>query len=290
VSRLAAAFLALSVLAACASSTDDAPPVASVSVAVSPQQAAIGSPVEVTYRFEAVAGAVLPHDAQVVFVHAVDASGRLLWTDDHPPPLPVDRWQAGPPLAYTRTMFVPRIAASGAIELRVGIYNPATGLRLKLTGGSKDDARAYSGATLDVRPDPTAVFVAYTEGWHNPESSEAMGRDWRWSKKSGRLAFRNPKQAADLWLQLDQPVAGVATPQQVQVMVGGMALDTFALDGQAITVHRTQLTPDVLGTGDTVELDLVPTQFFVPADVPSLKNTDRRELGVRVFNAHISLR
>jgi hypothetical protein len=290
VSRLAAALLALAVSVSCASSADNAPAVASVSVALSPSQASIGSPVEMQYRLEALPGAAMPHEPQVVFVHAVDASGRLLWTDDHHPLVPVDRWQTGTPVEYSRTMFVPRVAVSGPVELRVGVYNPTTGARLKLSNGSADDARTYPAATLNVRPDPEAVFVAYTEGWHNPESSDAMGRDWRWSKKLGRLAFRNPRRAAELWLEVDQPVAGATPPQQLQVVVGGTVLDTFSLDGQSITIHRTRLTPDVLGGGDTVDLDLVPARSFVPADIPSLKNTDRRELGVRVFNAYIALR
>jgi hypothetical protein len=45
-----------------------------------------------------------------------------------------------------------------------------------------------------------------------------------------------------------------------------------------------------MGGGDTVELEIVPSATFVPADIRALKSGDRRTLGVRVFNAHLALR
>jgi hypothetical protein len=270
----------------CAAPGDDAPAVASVAVSLAPDQAAIGTPIEVRYRFEALSGVAMPAGPHTVFVHAVDASGRMLWTDDHEPPVPTERWQAGTPVEYTRTMFVPRVAGGGPVDLRVGLYSGG-GARVGLVGESVGD-RAYRVASLEVRPEPAANFVAFGEGWHNPEVGDTLGREWRWSGKVGHLLFRNPRRAAELWLELDQPVAGAATPQQVELRIGGAVVDSFPLDGQAVMVRRTSLTPEVMGASATVDVEVLPSQSFTPATIPALANTDRRELGIRVFNAYVA--
>jgi hypothetical protein len=285
---IAAAMIASVESVACGGSSDDAP-IASAAVTVSPSRAAGGTPVQVHYRFEAAPGVTMPAGDHTVFVHWVGPGGELLWTDDHKPPVPLQQWRAGMPVEYDRTMFVPRISVAGPVQVLVGVYSPADGVRLPLTGPA-DGTRAYPVATLELRPDPSSVFVAFGEGWHNPEIGQTLGREWRWSRANGRLAFRNPQQPAELWLELDQPVKGLTGPQQVELRIGGMVVDTFSLPPDTLQIHRTPLTVETMGGGETVELEIVPSQTFVPADMPALKNGDRRTLGVRVFNAHLALR
>ncbi len=272
----------------CGASRDDAPPVAAATVSVTPGQAAPGSPVEVQYRLEALTGGTPPAGTHLLFVHAVDAAGQVLWTDDHALPQAVDSWKPGTPIEYSRTMFVPRSAPAGPIQLVVGLYAPGTGARVTLRGESTEPG-AYPVATLEIRPNPAEAFVAYTEGWHNPEAGETLGREWRWSKGSGHLAFRNPRKPAVLWLEMDEPVAALASPQQVEVKVGGTPLETFTLEGQQPVVRRIAITAEAMGQADTVDVELVPRESFVPALIPALKNSDRRALGVRVFNAYLAL-
>ena len=104
------------------------------------------------------------------------------------------------------------------------------------------------------------------------------------------MAFRNPMKAADLWLELDQPVAGLASPQQVDIKVGGAVLDSFTLENQQLVVRRIAIAEEAMGTSDTVEVEVAPRETFVPASIPALKNSDRRELGVRVFNAYLAVK
>ena len=279
---------AVVVSVACSGSGDDTP-IASIAVNLSPASAAGGAPVEIHYRLEAAPGATMPAGEHVVFVHWVGPGGELLWTDDHTPPVPLQQWRPGTPIEYDRTMFVPRVSAAGPIQVLVGIYSPADGKRLPLTGPA-DGSRAYPVATLDLRPDPSAIFVAFSDGWHNPESGETLGREWRWSRGVGQLAFRNPQRPAELWLELDQPVKALSAPQQVELRIGGRPIDTFSLAPDALQIHRTPLTVETMGGGETVELEIVPSETFVPANIPALKNGDRRTLGVRVFNAYLALR
>ena len=189
------------------------------------------------YTLEALPGGTIPSGTHVLFVHAVDVNGKVLWTDDHEPPQAVGTWKPGTPVEYTRTMFVPRTTPAGPLQIVVGLYAPGTGARVALRGETTE-SRAYRVATLEIGPDPAGAFVAYTDGWHNPEASETLGREWRWSKGTGHLAFRNPMKAADLWLELDQPVPGLASPQQVEIKVGGAVLDSFTLDNQQPVVRR----------------------------------------------------
>ena len=280
---------ALAVVAsvACGSSSDEAP-VASAAVTLSPTRAAGGAPVQVHYRLEAVAGSTMPAGNHIVFVHWVAPSGELLWTDDHEPPVPLQQWRPGTPIEYDRTMFVPRISVAGPVQVQVGIYSPADGKRLPLTGETAG-TRAYPVATLEIRPDPSSVFVAFGEGWHNPEVGQALGREWRWSRATGHLAFRNPQRPAELWLELDQPVKALSAPQQVELRIGGTVVDTFTLPPGTLQIHRTPLTVETMGAGETVELEIVPSESFVPANIPALKSGDRRTLGVRIFNAHLAV-
>ena len=82
----------------------------------------------------------------------------------------------------------------------------------------------------------------------------------------------------------------LSAPQQVTLRIAGAVVDTFTLPPDTLTIHRTPLTVDMLGSEETVELEIVPSESFVPAAIPALKNTDRRTLGVRVFNAHLAVR
>jgi hypothetical protein len=152
--RWVIAVMGLLVTASCTTPRDDAAPVASMAVSIAPTQAAIGTPIEVRYRFEALPGASMPPGRHIVFVHAVDSSGRMVWTDDHEPPVPTERWQTGRPVEYTRTMFVPRVTVGGAVDIRIGLYSGTTGpggeLRRLRRGLAQPGSRGDAGARMAV--------------------------------------------------------------------------------------------------------------------------------------------
>src|SRR5438093_5939204 len=84
--RSLALFLsALSVVAVgagCRSKQPGAPPMATPSLKLSRDRAALGSPVEITYRFAVAADAKFAQDYKVM-VHVLDSDQELIWTDDH---------------------------------------------------------------------------------------------------------------------------------------------------------------------------------------------------------------
>ena len=87
---------ALLVAAGCRSKEPDAPPVATPSVSFAHTRVPLGSPVEVTYKFQVAPNAPAFQENYRVMVHFLDADEELMWTDDHDPSVPVHAVEAGP--------------------------------------------------------------------------------------------------------------------------------------------------------------------------------------------------
>jgi hypothetical protein len=125
------------------------------------------------------------------------------------------------------------------------------------------------------------------EGWYDPETGEAPGREWRWSRGESRLSFANPKAPITLYLQIDQPVASLPASQAVEVRSPSGTLATLRVPAGAPQVAQVALTPEQLGSGDRAEVTVKVDTTFVPAATPQLKSTDTRELGIRLQNAFV---
>ncbi len=270
----------------CASGDDTGPAVASVEAAVSRPRVALGSPMEVTYRFH-VAPDAAPLGERRVFAHFVDADEELMWTDDHEPPTPTRGWKPGQTVEYTRTVFVPIYPYVGAAKLIVGLYDTATKERLKLSQADRGD-RSYQVADFELLPQTENVFLIYKDGWHPAEvAPDSPGTEWQWTKKEATLSFRNPRKDAILFLQLDNPGKAATAATQVEVRIGDLPISTVPVSSADAPVRKIPLSTAQLGSGDMVEVRLSADRTFVPALEPGLKSNDTRELGVRVFHAFV---
>ncbi|MBW8713437.1 MAG: hypothetical protein JF632_05060, partial [Acidobacteria bacterium] len=96
----AAALIAAAASVSCGRKTDNEPPVATPSLTFSRDKVAIGSPVKLTYKFVVAPDAKFNTDYWV-FVHVLDPTGELLWTDDHQPTPPTSSWKPGQTVEYT---------------------------------------------------------------------------------------------------------------------------------------------------------------------------------------------
>lgn len=286
--RTAAVLAILAVtLAGCGQAEDTTPPVGTLQVSLSRPKVALGSPVEVTYKFTAAANA--PNlDVRRLFVHFLDADDELMWTDDHEPPTPTTEWKAGQTVEYTRTMFVPSYPYVGAAKVVAGLYAPGTNERLKLSNEDRGD-RSYKVVDFELLPQTENIFVIFKDGWHPAEVvAEGAGRtEWQWTKKDATLAFRNPKRDVVLFLQADNPATGPNAAQQLTITVGDQVLTTVALSASESPVRTYRITAAQLGQGDMVEMKFTADKTFVPALDAAMKSGDPRELGVRVFHAFI---
>jgi hypothetical protein len=273
-------------IAGCSKKTDDARPVATPSITLSRMDVAVGSPIDVTYRFEVAPDAPAFTEDYTVFVHVLDEDRTMLWGDDHQPPAPTTQWKPGSTVEYTRTMFVPKLPYVGPAQMEVGLYSVKSSQRVPL-GGENTGDRSIRVAAFNMQLSANALFIVFRDGWHDAEVSGEAGVEWQWSKKQGTLSFRNPKQDVTFFLDADQPVQAFTEPQKVEVRIGEAVVDTFTLAAGQRELRRIPLTATQLGSGDTVDIVVSVDRTFVPAGVTQLKSLDPRELGLRVFHVFV---
>jgi hypothetical protein len=275
------------IMAGCSKAQDTTPAVATMQVTLSRPKVALGSPVEVTYKFTVAQNA--PNlGKRRVFVHFLDADEELMWTDDHDPPTPTSDWKPGQTIEYPRTMFIPSYPYVGAAKIAAGMYTPGNNERVKLSNEDRGD-RSYKVADFELLPQTENIFVIFKDGWHPAEViTEGAGRtEWQWTKKEAVIAFRNPKRDVTLVLQADNPATASNAAQQVSVQVGDQTVATVPLSATNAPVLKFPITAAQLGSGDMVEVKFTADKTFVPALDPAMKSSDPRELGARFFHVFI---
>jgi len=280
---LAAAFAVLA--AACGGSSDTAIPLATPTVSVNHTRVPLGSPIEVTYRFQVAPAAAFVKDYRVL-VHFLDADDELMWTDDHVPPQPTRSWKAGQTIEYTRTVFVPLYPYIGDATIVVGLYAPGTNERVPLAGETVGQ-RAYQVARIRLQPQTDNVYLAYLDGWHGPETAaDNQAIEWQWTRKEGVLRFRNPKRNAVFYLHYDGRPSVFDTPQTVTVSLGTEIIDTFPVSSPDEDIRKIAIKAAQFGPDEMVVIRVAVDKTFVPA-LATPGSQDSRELGIRVFHAFV---
>jgi hypothetical protein len=276
-------------LAACAGTADETP-VASVAVTPTRTRVPVGSPLELTYRFEPAAAV---DGDYTVFVHLLNADGQMLWADDHQPPVPTSQWVVGTPVEYTRMQFLPPAVHPGDVTVEVGVYRGSDRLPLaSAVPPQNPTGRAYPVAKLQIAPASENVFVIYQSGWYPEEfPPDNPSQPWKWTQKVATVAFRHPKSDATVLLEYSgQPDLFPGNPQQITVVgANNAAIATFPADSFVPTLRRIPVTSAQLGTADLAELRIEVDRTFVPAETPTA-GPDTRALGVRVYHLLIEPR
>jgi hypothetical protein len=253
---------------------------------------ALGSPVELTYRFDVAPDAVLTGDYRV-FVHVLSADGTRLWTDDHDPVIPTSQWKPGQKVEYTRTRFVPIVPYLGEATIQLGLYRENE--RLPLQGSDPADresvARAYNVARLNFLPTSDSVFIIYKTGWHPDEfAPEDAALSWKWTQRTAVFSVRNPRADVTLYLQYDaRPDLFPEQPQQGALFIGDQEIYRFAADATTPALLRIPIAAAQLGGNDVTDLRLELDRTFIPAKLPA-GGRDVRELGIRVYHLFVEER
>jgi hypothetical protein len=274
-------------LAGCKSKEPAMAPLATPSVTLA-QTAALGSPLDITYKFAVAPDAHFDTDYHVM-VHVVDVNDELIWTDDHLPPTPTTQWKPGQTVEYTRTIFVPVRPYVGEATMQVGLYSMVNQKRAALNG---EDAgqRAYKVAKLQLLPQTENVLVVFKDGWHPAEGADHNASvEWQWTKKDATLTFKNPRKDATLYLELDNPGSVFHDAQNVQISMGGQTVGQFVLSPGPQVLKTFPLTAAQMGAGENVELQIIVDKTFVPSLTAGSNSKDPRELGVRVFHAFVKV-
>ena len=287
---LAAAALVIvtSGLVSCRRKEVPPPPVATPSVTLSHDQAPLGSPVDITYKFVVAKDARFSEDYRVL-VHVVDADDELLFAFDHNPPTPTTQWKPGQTIEYTRTVFIPVYPYVGEAAIHLGLHSTVNQKRLTLAG---EDAGqyAYKVARIQLQPQTENVFTVYKEGWHPAEVADHNATvEWQWTKKEATLSFKNPKKDSLFYFDVDNPGSVFNESQQVRISLGNQVIDEFTLRPKEPELRKIPLKAAQLGPEDVAEIVISVDRTYVPAVVNS-SSKDPRELGVRVFHAFVDPR
>ena len=276
-----AALALLLVSVACSGSAE---PVAVPMFEVNTTHVPIGSPVEATFTFSVLPGAVFDEDYRVL-LHFLSDDGELMWGADHDPPRPTIEWKPGGTVEYTRTILVPLCPYRGAADVHVGLYSMEDGTRLPLDGDHVGQL-AYRVGELRLLPPAENTRLSYRSGWHLLEYDSTCVR-WRWSEKVGVIVFSNPRRDSLLYLNLDNVEAWDDEPRTLSVSVGDQLADRFEIVPGNV-VQEIPLSAALLGDSAEVELRLEVDRTFVPAELPDSDNPDTRALGVRVLGAYLA--
>jgi len=276
----AAAIVVVAASISCSRKSDNEPPVATPSLTLSHDKVPIGSPVKLTYKFVAAPDAKFSTDYWV-FVHVLDPTGELLWTDDHLPTPPTSAWKPGQTVEYTRTVFVPNYPYIGEASVRLGLYDRATTNRLTLNA-PQVGRKEYLVSKFQLQPQSENIFLFYKDGWHPAEvATDNAASEWQWTKKTATISFKNPKKDSTFYLEFDARTDLFTPPQQVTIRIGTVTIATFAANNRERKLYTFPIAAAQLGSGDMTEIVLDLDRSFSPG------NGDVRELGIRVFHAFV---
>jgi hypothetical protein len=280
-----AVLLAAALASACGASDPVESPMVTPSLTLSRPSVALGSPIDMTYKFVVAADAKFTQDYHVM-VHFGDRDQQLLYTDDHEPPTPTSTWKPGQTIEYTRTFFAPVYPYVGDATIEIGMYATGEKLRVPMVGTDAGH-RSYRIAQLTLQPQTDGIQTIYQDGWWGAEGATANGTGWHWTKSHATFAVKNPKKDCIFYLDVDNPSTLLGMPQQVTVTSGsGAMLDQFTVTASHQIMRKIAVSAAAWGTADNAELKIAIDKTFVPKALDP-KSQDPRELGIRVMHAAV---
>ena len=243
----------------------------------------VGGVVAATYAWTVTRDLATSGQDYEAFVHFVDGSGTVLFTDDHRIDPPVPSWRKGATYRYTRTVVVPPLPFTGRLEVRLGLFS-ASGQRLALSGTDRG-LREYRVGELEVRPSSGRYRVVYRGGWHLPDAPAGdLFSERRWTAKDAWASFRN--RGKDVLVVIDAETSLEAFPRPPLVrLFAGEAATQWTVDRPGRSVHKVRFPAASLGQGRWSELHLSLDQSFVPKALGI--NEDQRELGLWVHRLFV---
>ena len=247
----------------------------------------LGAAVEVRYTWEVGSAARPIAPGYEAFVHVLDPRGGVLFTDDHVPDPPPERWSPGRTYSYRRTVFVPVVPWVGGARVLMGLYDPRSGRRLVMAG---EDAgrRAYAVGAIELLPQTENIFLVFKEGWYGPEPDPASpGTEHAWTRQDAVVSFKNPRKDVVVYLEAETCLSCFPAPPTLTVSLGsGQA--TLPLGNTRTLRARVRASAEQLGPEEWVDLRLRMSEAFVPSRLVPPMNDDDRELGLNVYHLSVA--
>jgi hypothetical protein len=256
-------------------------------VQVSRMKVPLKSAIEVTYAWECEPTMKKLTDEHRVFVHFVDKTGTVLFTDDHLPIPSVVEWQPGQTYSYRRTVFVPNYSYTGPVDIRLGLEPVAGARKLRVALKAEDvGLREYRLLRIEFAPETESIYVFEKDGWHDPETSpDNPSLERTWTKKDATISFKNPQKDVILYLEADTNYKVFPKPPVLTVSVGGTKGIVIPIQDAEVFLKRIRFKAADLGSGDFVDLRLSMNQTFNPEALGL--NEDSRTLGLMVHHLNV---
>jgi len=256
-----------------------------------PDSLPAGSPLDIGFTWTPGPGFETPADDYRVFVHVVDPDGNIVEQDDHFPPLPTSQWTAGEPVTYRRLVYPAPDFRPDYVDFYVGLYDGREGGEQVATMRDSGFHNRPLVHTVVIRGDDQGGLPVPVEGWNEKEvslSAESKHhQQWQWMRKTGVVAFGNPRGPSTLHLRAQSPVDFLGGPQTVTLRIGDREIAEFEVSDGAPYLQRFEIPADALGDGDWIEITLEVNEAFVPAQIDS-ESADTRELGLQVFSIYLA--
>jgi len=183
-----------------------------------------GAPLKVYYEWQVSDVATLSNLGDLhVYSHFMDEAGRILWQDDHHPPVPTSQWQTSSIVEYHRTHFIPENVPPGPALLSVGLYDP--------NGTVEKIPLGHQLTRLEVEPVERLPIIIFDEGWYNPENrpGKKNGQSYRWSRGESVCWLEAPALPCSLYLEASALASDLEGGQTVTLELEGTVLDIFRL-------------------------------------------------------------
>lgn len=187
----------------------------------------------------------------------------------------IDTWSVAPaPGFFLRTWSLPAGTLAGA-----GTY-----ARLAIAATAADGSTTPVDASVeqfDVQPIDRVVY-GFGAGWHEAEYNPATGRRWRWTGERAAIRVVAPGDVR-VTVSGESPVTYYDAPVRLTLRAGPAMLATWR--PEADFTFEVDVPASALAAADG-RLTLETDRTWVPDE--RLGNGDRRRLGLRIFDLHVS--
>ena len=248
-----------------------------------PESLPVGSPVDIGYTWTPVDDFVPPADDYRVFVHLVDPDGAIVEQDDHFPSVPTSQWRAGEPVRIDGCCTPIRTCSRNTWTFTSGCTTARTAKWRRCTTGISRTGHSFIRRSFALMTSGGCRCIF--DGWYARESSLSAGKyhqQWQWMRKTGEVAFGNPRGPATLHFRARSPIDFLDMAQTITLRVQGQEVMQIEKADSVPFLERIEITAEVMGDEEWIELTIEVDNTFVPMEVDESLG-DERILGLQVF-------
>jgi hypothetical protein len=214
-----------------------------------------------------------------IYVHFWGKNEKILFQDDHYPPIPTTQWTKDKEVKYTRKIYIPKFIdefdpqfkGEEIVEVSIGFYNP---------DDKKDQFNVYNKKIKFYPPPIDTPVIVYESGWYDKEMNpDAHIKEWRWTAKEAVCIIDNPYRDALLVIK-GGVNKEVYKDQKVIIKINDNVIEEF-IPETGYFEKFIKVKKEILGDKEIFKLIIATDKTFIPAEFYP-NSTDERELGIQV--------